>query len=48
MKDDTKLKETIATLADMTRKSMEIDLQIVKILLVQYILLEIQETSLLL
>ena len=28
MKDDTKLKETIATLADMTRRSMEKDLQI--------------------
>ena len=28
MKDDAKLKETIATLADMTRKSMEKDLQI--------------------
>ena len=28
MEDDTKLKESIATLADMTRKSMEIDLQI--------------------
>ena len=28
MEDETKLKESIATLADMTRKSMEIDLQI--------------------
>ena len=28
MKDDTKLKESISTLADMTRKSMEKDLQI--------------------
>ena len=28
MNDDTKLKETIATLADMTRRSMEKDLQI--------------------
>ena len=32
MEDETKLKESIATLADMTRKSMEIDLQIAKIL----------------
>ena len=28
MKDDTKLKESIATLANMTRQSMEKDLQI--------------------
>ena len=28
MKDDTSLKESIATLAEMTRKSMEKDLQI--------------------